>query len=66
MTPTSLEQRVEQLERIVAELQTEALFAPGRDNWRATIGAFSSDAQAQEILDAALQLRETERRQLAS
>jgi hypothetical protein len=61
----TLEQRVEQLEHIVEELQSRALREPGPDDWRATIGVFSADPRAKEILDEALQLGENERQQLA-
>ena len=60
---TSLEQRVERLERIVSELQAAPLRQPGADEWRTTIGAFSSDQRAKEILDEGLRLREADRRQ---
>jgi hypothetical protein len=60
MPPTTLEQRVERLERIVNELQRHE---PGTDDWRATIGAFSTDPRAKEILDEALRLREDDRQQ---
>jgi hypothetical protein len=65
MSPTNLEQRVERLERIVNELQTEPRHEPGIDDWRTTIGAFSTDPRAKEILDEALRLRENDRQQRA-
>jgi hypothetical protein len=65
MSPTTLEQRIERLERIVSELQTQPRRDPGKDDWRTTIGAFSGDPLAKEIIDEALQLRENERRQLS-
>jgi hypothetical protein len=64
MPPTNLEERVERLEHIVEELRSETRHEPSPDDWRTTIGVFSSDARAREILDEALQLREDERRQL--
>jgi hypothetical protein len=63
VAPTSLEQRVERLEQIVQELRSESRGGPRRRDWRATIGAFSEDPVAKEIIDEALQLRESERRQ---
>ncbi len=63
MTPTTLEQRVERLERIVDGLREKTIHEPGSDDWRTTIGAFSSDPQASEILDEAALIRENERRQ---
>jgi hypothetical protein len=65
MPQTPLEQRVERLERIVAEMQTGDRQEPGPDDWRTTIGAFSDDLRIREILDEALRLRESERQQLA-
>jgi hypothetical protein len=63
MTHETLEQRVERLERIVHELQDEPRREPGKDDWRTTIGAFSEDPQAKEIIDEALRLRDEDRRQ---
>jgi hypothetical protein len=63
MSPTTLEQRVERLEHIVEELRGEPRHEPGPDEWRTTVGAFSTDPRAQEILDEALKLRENERQQ---
>ena len=63
MTPINLEQRVERLEHIVDEMQKESLREPGRDDWQSTIGAFSDDSPAKEIIDEALKLREKERQQ---
>lgn len=67
MSSTTLEQRVERLERIVEEMRREALRGePSRDDWQATIGAFSGDSVAKEIIDEALRLRAEERQQSAS
>jgi hypothetical protein len=66
MPPTTLKQRVERLERIVDDLQKGTRHEPGRDDWRTTIGAFSDDLPAKEIIDEALQLREKERQQFSS
>lgn len=64
MASIPLEQRVERLERIVEEMRREALRGePGRDDWQATIGAFSGDPLAEEIIDEALRLRAEERHQ---
>jgi hypothetical protein len=64
MSPTTLEQRIERLERIVEQLHGEPRHEPGADDWRTTIGAFSTDPRAREILDETLRLREDERRWL--
>ena len=63
MSPTALEQRIERLERIVHELQGEPRRNPGKDYWRTTVGAFSGDPHAKEIIDEALRLREQDRQQ---
>lgn len=34
---------------------------PGRDDWRATVGAFANDPIAHEIIDESLRLREDRR-----
>jgi hypothetical protein len=66
MSQQPLEQRVERLERIVEEMQSGARGSPSRDDWRATIGAFSHDAPAIEIIEESLRLREAERQQVVS
>jgi hypothetical protein len=63
VSPTTLEQRIERLERIVHELQGKPHREPGADDWRATIGVFSGDPRAKEIIDEALRLRENDRQQ---
>ena len=64
MATTELEERVERLERIVDEMLTVPHVEPGREAWRATIGAFRDDPIAKEIIDEALRQREEERRQV--
>lgn len=65
MSPTTLEQRVERLEHIVQELRGETVREPGADDWRTTIGVFSTDPRAKEVIYEALQLRADERQQPA-
>jgi hypothetical protein len=65
MTPTTLEKRVERLERIVEEMRKIAIREPGRDAWQATVGMFADDPVAKEVIDEALRIREEERRQEA-
>lgn len=62
MARPSLEQRVEELESRVVELQAQLRAAqqPAKD-WRRTIGAFTDDAGMQEILQGAMRLREKDR-----
>jgi hypothetical protein len=64
MEPVTLEQRVERLERLVEGLRSKRGGEPGRDDWRVTVGFFSGDSVAEEIIDEALRLREGERQHL--
>ncbi len=66
MSPPSLEERVERLERIVEAMRRSPVSGPGQDDWRATVGAFADDPIAKEIIDEALRMREEERTQAAS
>jgi hypothetical protein len=61
MSPTTLEQRVERLEHIVAELRGGVPCEPGRNEWKTTIGTISTAPESREILDEAMRLRECER-----
>ena len=54
MSPPSLEERVERLERVVEAMRGSPVREPGRDDWRATVGAFADDPIAKEIIDEAL------------
>jgi hypothetical protein len=65
MSSANLEQRIERLERIVEKLQSEFRRSPERDDWRSTVGMFSGDPIAKEIIDEALRLREQERQEMA-
>jgi hypothetical protein len=65
MSATTIEARVERLERLVEELRASFESKPGRDDWRATIGMFTGDPLAKEIIDEALRLRDEERKQVA-
>ena len=60
MIRPNLEKRVESLEAQVAELRA-AREVPPKD-WRRTIGAFTNDADMQEILKEAMRLREADRK----
>jgi hypothetical protein len=55
---------VERLERLVDELRAAERHERGRDDWQTTIGMFSNDPPAKEVIDESLRLREEERRQL--
>lgn len=63
MSSSTLEERVERLEQIVDGMRAEMSREPGRDDWRKTVGAFAGDPIAKEIIRAALEAREEERRQ---
>lgn len=56
-----LEQRVIELEKQFAELQPKPRHAPGRDDWKRTIGMFRDNPTAAEVRQEALRLREEER-----
>jgi hypothetical protein len=62
MPPTTLEERVAQLERRVDELSQGASTAvQTQKDWRRTVGMFRGDAVMKEVIDHALQAREAER-----
>ena len=61
MTLETLERRVTALERTVAELLARSK-APGRDDWRSTIGMFTDDPVMKEIDEETLKYREQNRR----
>ena len=64
MAQATLKERVERLERIVDEMQASARSEPGRDDWRASVGMFAGNAVAKKVIDAALRMREEERKQI--
>lgn len=66
MTQQTLEQRVANLERQVAELQQERtngkpVGQPGSADWKSTIGMFDGDPVMKEIIDETLKIREEDR-----
>ena len=61
VTLENLEQRVNELEKRLAELLPQRLHEPGRDDWMKTIGIFRNDPVAEEVIRATLQIREEER-----
>lgn len=63
--PTSLEERIERLERIVQEMSYSTRVEPARDDWQSTVAMFADDLLAKELLDEATQLRMDERDQVA-
>jgi hypothetical protein len=61
MTHRTLEQRVSELERQVAELRTTRANGEPVKDWRRTIGMFTGDAAMKEIFDEAMRFREKDR-----
>jgi hypothetical protein len=59
--PLSIEERVESLEKQVAELQATVGSSPGKKDWRRTIGVFSGDEVMKRIDQEALKYREADR-----
>jgi hypothetical protein len=64
MSQTTLEERVDRLEKRLDELVREnlAIGPIPRKDWRRTVGMFKGDPIMKEILDEALRMREEERR----
>lgn len=58
---TNLEQRLAELERRVAQLETTQAKGHSEQDWRRTVGMFSGDDGMKEIVDAALAYREADR-----
>ena len=53
-----LEQRVEQLEKKVAELSARPVRSNGKKNWRRTIGVFHNDPDFEEAVRLGREYRE--------
>lgn len=62
-TTTKLEERVDALERQVAELMERILAPPPTKDWRSTIGMFANDPVMKEIQEEGRKIREAEREQ---
>lgn len=58
--PTTLKERVDALERKVAEL-AETVAGPGKKDWRRTFGTSRSDAGFDEMIELGHQVREQSR-----
>jgi hypothetical protein len=67
MVHSVLESRLERLESQVQELRSElqAVKGVGKD-WRRTIGIFTDDAGMKSVFQAALKLREADRKKARS
>ena len=64
MAQVTLRERVEKLERLVEEMRTSSRLEPGRDDWRTTIGMFTDDSFAKEVIEGALRQRNRERKRV--
>lgn len=62
MIGNTLEARVAELERQVAELLRTVKSTPGPNDWRSTIGMFSGDELMKQIDEEARKIREADRR----
>lgn len=58
---TTLEERVDALEKQVAELMGRILAPPPTKDWRSTIGMFANDPIMKEIQEEGRKIREAER-----
>jgi hypothetical protein len=62
MTTQTLEDRVAQLERQVADLQAaSSRVLPRKKDWRRTIGMFTGDEGMRELFAEAMKVREADR-----
>lgn len=61
MPPLSLEERVATLEKQMARMQTQNANAPGKDDWRDTIGIFTDNPGMLAIFAEAMKIREADR-----
>ena len=61
MAQATLEQRVETLERELAELKAAVANGTPVKDWRRTIGMFTDDPGMQEVFQEALNIREADR-----
>jgi hypothetical protein len=62
MSTASLEQRVSELERQLAELRSLIEHRPGRDAWKSVVGMFADDPGIEEIHRETRRIREEDRR----
>jgi hypothetical protein len=63
MTSRTLEERVAALEDVVARLLSPVVTAPGKKDWRSTLGMFADDPVMQEIDAEGRKIREADRQQ---
>ena len=62
MPQPTLKQRVESLEKQIAQMQAQQANGPGREDWRQTVGMFTDDPGMLELFAEAMRLREADRR----
>ncbi len=58
---TALDERVDTLEKQVAELMKRIMAPPPEKDWRSTIGMFTNDPVMREIDEEGRKIREAER-----
>ena len=58
---TTLEERVDTLEKQVAELMKRIMAPPPEKDWRSTIGMFANDPVMKQIQEEGRKIREAER-----
>ena len=63
---TTLEERVDTLEKQVAELMQRIMAPPPEKDWRSTIGMFANDPVMKEIQEEGRKIREAERQDAQS
>jgi hypothetical protein len=61
MPQPTLKQRVESLEKQIAQMQAQQTNGPGREDWRQTVGMFTDDPGMLELFAQAMSLREADR-----
>jgi hypothetical protein len=68
MSKPTLEERVTELERLVAQLmaKTESNGPAGSKDWRSTIGMFADDPFWDEVVEEGRKIREADRKRTAT
>jgi hypothetical protein len=62
MSPLTLEQRVAELEKQMADMKAEHANGPGKNEWRETVGMFTNDPGMLEIFADAMKIRAKDRK----
>ena len=66
MAQPTLEERLEALEKTVAELTGRSQPGPENKDWRSTVGMFANDPVMKEIQEEGRKIRDAERRDAQS